>query len=88
MSIDDALHNFQPQSCALSNRLRGEKRVKDARLDLGRNPWTVIDETHIHESPSLAARTSSLRGGVEPSSASTALSIEVGPDLLKFRAMA
>src|SRR5260370_41210612 len=79
----DALPRVEGQPGSLAYSHGGEKWFKDVRLNLGRNPWTVVANLYhnttvvlIGSHPKLASSAHGIDGIVD----------DVGPDLIEFAA--
>ena len=57
MGFDDGPAEREPQARALPGRLRGEERLEDPRLEIGRHPGAVVrDRQHEPVRGRLVAR--------------------------------
>src|SRR6266581_3755545 len=55
MPLDQSSRDIQPKPCAFAYRLGGEKWIKDAITNLGRNARAIVDNPDYH-SVALAIR--------------------------------
>src|SRR6266699_6232359 len=83
MPLDQSSRDIQPKPCAFAYRLRGEKWIKDAITNLGRNARAIVDNPDYH-SVALAIRdqihAAALTHGVQR------IVEQVRPNLIEFTA--
>src|SRR5258708_5581286 len=81
---DDAIDEVEPQTGAFAHAFGGEKRLKNARLNVGRNAGTVVGDLHEDEIV-LAGRSDAELAVVAHGIGGVVY--QVGPHLVEFAAI-